>query len=73
MPECHGAHGTQEDHLLSRSGQETCFSCHDRDEVIQQSAHAKMGASDCTSCHEPHGSNREKMLKTAFNPSKDSA
>ena len=50
--------------LLAKDG-ELCFSCHEKTKEAKKSknAHMPFNADMCTSCHNPHGSNFQNMLK----------
>lgn len=63
--DCHGAHGTVTPTLLKEnSANETCYRCHAEKRGPFLWVHAPVQES-CANCHDPHGSNHEKMLKLA--------
>jgi DmsE family decaheme c-type cytochrome len=68
---CHSVHAPKSEtkQLKTASVQETCVQCH-RKEVnkVHKSAHMPVGEKngnkmECTTCHNPHGSQNVKMLK----------
>jgi DmsE family decaheme c-type cytochrome len=65
---CHSVHAPKSERaqLKTETQVETCVQCH-RKEVnkIHKSSHmpVKEGKMECTSCHNPHGSQNVKMLK----------
>lgn len=74
--DCHSVHHTVPPRRQARlikdrisktaSNTELCLSCHTnvRKNLTQRSSHPlREGQMDCTSCHNPHGSGGEKMLK----------
>lgn len=62
---CHSTHGTVTPALLKgNSLNETCYTCHAEKRGPFLWEHAPVTES-CANCHNPHGSNHEKMLKLA--------
>jgi DmsE family decaheme c-type cytochrome len=68
---CHSVHApkSEKGHLKTATQQETCVQCH-RTQVnkVHKSSHMPVGNQsgnkmECTSCHNPHGSQNVKMLK----------
>jgi DmsE family decaheme c-type cytochrome len=68
---CHSAHAPRSEKALLKTAaiEETCVQCH-RKEVnkVHKSSHMPVGAKngnkmECTTCHNPHGSQNVKMLK----------
>ena len=65
---CHTVHDPKSEDMLlkTETQQETCVQCH-RKEVnkVHRSSHmpVKEGKMECTTCHNPHGSQNVKMLK----------
>lgn len=65
---CHSVHGAKSGRaqLVKASVQETCVQCH-RQEVskLHRSAHmpVREGKLECTTCHNPHGSQNVRMLR----------
>lgn len=69
--DCHSVHSSKSKtaQLKTARVSETCVSCHtDKALKIRKSSHMPLheGKMECTSCHSPHGSNGEKMLKVGF-------
>jgi len=67
---CHSIHAPKgEKQLKTQSVQETCVQCHVKEvNKVHKSSHMPVGAKDgnkmeCTTCHNPHGSQNVKMLK----------
>jgi DmsE family decaheme c-type cytochrome len=59
---CHNAHGTISQALLKEpSINDSCFSCHTEKRGPFLWEHAPVVES-CVNCHDPHGSNHEKLL-----------
>ena len=54
--------------LIKSTELETCFQCHkDRRAQLARSSHMPLGSGDmtCSSCHNPHGSATDKLLREA--------
>lgn len=47
---------------LSAEGGELCYNCHDKAKFVASSVHAPVGVGMCTSCHNPHRSDNDKLL-----------
>ena len=63
--DCHNPHGTVTPTLLrENSTNETCYRCHAEKRGPFLYVHAPVNE-NCAYCHDPHGSNHEKMLKLA--------
>ncbi|PLX41010.1 MAG: hypothetical protein C0608_07105 [Deltaproteobacteria bacterium] len=58
---CHRPHGSEENHLLKRGTRLTCLKCHQQ--LDTKSSHAGKEGRDCATCHDPHQSVYEYMLK----------
>jgi DmsE family decaheme c-type cytochrome len=50
--------------LVASSANETCYSCHAEKRGPFLWEHMPV-TENCSNCHDPHGSNKEKMLKVA--------
>jgi predicted CXXCH cytochrome family protein len=62
---CHDAHVSQQlPALLKASAPQLCRQCHKTAEAAFRGSHAgyDVAQSDCTSCHNPHGSNKRGLL-----------
>jgi DmsE family decaheme c-type cytochrome len=63
---CHAPHGSpNEKMLIGATLNETCFSCHTEKRGPFMWEHLAVNES-CANCHDSHGSNRQRMLKTAL-------
>ena len=65
---CHSIHApkSEKGQLKTETQVETCKACHQKEvNKIQRSAHmpVREGKMECTSCHNPHGSDNVKMLR----------
>jgi predicted CXXCH cytochrome family protein len=70
---CHDAHGSGNEYLLVSQSQDFCLYCHQRQDVVNISAHQDMDATGCTTCHDAHASNNDHLLREAPNPNDDSS
>jgi DmsE family decaheme c-type cytochrome len=66
---CHSIHDAKSDHaqLKTANSIDTCVSCHKQEAMkVKRSGHmpVREGKMDCATCHNPHGSNNVRMLKT---------
>jgi len=70
---CHTVHNNSNDNMLAESSEsETCFGCHveQRAYTLKRSAHPirdmsradDAGSMNCSSCHDPHGSQAESLI-----------
>jgi len=60
--DCHNPHGVQEGRLVDQAAMaENCYQCHAEKRGPFLWEHIPV-REDCTTCHEPHGSNHLKML-----------
>jgi len=62
---CHAAHGSQNEDNLIKSETEICQSCHKFTDASFRSAHKNYPVEKgvCTSCHTPHSSTNDKLLR----------
>lgn len=65
--DCHEPHGSRGPGLLTvRNMKDLCFDCHEEDEVFEEDAvvlHGPVERGECTECHDPHYSERKKLLR----------
>ena len=66
---CHSVHDPKSEHaqLKTVNAIDTCVSCHKTEAMkVKRSGHmpVREGKMDCATCHNPHGSNNVRMLKT---------
>ena len=66
---CHSVHAPKGEKALlkAETQEETCQACHRKEaSKLHKSSHmpVREGKMECTSCHNPHGSQNVKMLKT---------
>jgi len=61
---CHGEPHRQEKPELDLTADvpDLCFQCHDAAAFQKKSVHSAVAAGMCTSCHNPHSSDRENLL-----------
>lgn len=80
---CHSAHGSNLTALLRANELELCLGCHD-DEIINSQGemipdvatlirtsrylHGPVQDGNCTSCHQPHASNEQRLLSKPYPP-----
>ena len=65
---CHNPHGSSNKKIVTRSGAEGCYVCHDskREEFKgKKVVHSPVASGGCTDCHDPHQSNSKYQLKGA--------
>jgi predicted CXXCH cytochrome family protein len=60
---CHEPHAAAGLHLLRRSGDDLCFSCHNRKLIAGRVVHPAL-EQGCTVCHSPHASDQPKLTLT---------
>lgn len=84
---CHAPHSSPHSRLLKNPWPILCFSCHDkgleRDEQTDKSTafrdnrrnlhylHLRKAGISCLTCHQPHASSQERLLRTAWKSGKD--
>jgi DmsE family decaheme c-type cytochrome len=66
---CHSVHNAKSEHaqLKTANSVETCATCHKTEAMkVKRSGHmpVREGKMECSTCHNPHGSNNVRMLKT---------
>jgi predicted CXXCH cytochrome family protein len=59
---CHDPHRSAFQYLLVSPAREFCTYCHEPKEIYSREAHRGI-TTDCTECHNPHGSDNEFFLK----------
>jgi predicted CXXCH cytochrome family protein len=60
---CHDAHQSPNQFQLRAAGDNLCFLCHDKSELIDNRfVHSPVAEGGCSSCHNPHKSDFPKML-----------
>jgi predicted CXXCH cytochrome family protein len=61
---CHEAHASEQDHILTAGAGELCASCHDVEDADLVRAHlgAELTGPECTGCHTPHGGENPSLL-----------
>jgi len=59
---CHDMHSSQADYKLVLSGQELCFKCHKKGQVLENENHEGTEDFDCIECHNPHGGEDKYIL-----------
>ncbi len=62
---CHNPHGSQKANMLTRSGAEQCFICHEdkRSAFDKTHQHTPVKDGECTACHDPHQSDHRYQLR----------
>jgi predicted CXXCH cytochrome family protein len=79
--ECHDPHSTNHKWVLIKNSQELCMNCHAKDGILQFHSHpfnvkprkalanplklTPAGELECLSCHHPHASDSEHLLRVA--------
>lgn len=65
-----GGAAKKEQHYLTAAQAELCATCHDYKDKTLVAAHRAQPfeKSVCTGCHQPHGSDRPKLLQTEMHP-----
>jgi len=49
--------------VLTENMPKLCYNCHDESKLKGEVVHAPFGSGMCTSCHDPHQSNNDKILR----------
>lgn len=69
--DCHKVHAAKDQVLVQETQAGVCFTCHKnvRSEIMRVSSHPiKSGQLACTSCHQPHGTESDRlMIKDTIN------
>jgi predicted CXXCH cytochrome family protein len=79
---CHAPHAANDSPNLKKPERELCLGCHDKPLKSGESVlidmkrwlsehdvwHAAIRENGCTGCHQPHGSERPRLLEKAFPP-----
>ncbi|MBI5610082.1 MAG: cytochrome c3 family protein [Deltaproteobacteria bacterium] len=79
---CHNPHASNVEHMLTRLPFDQCVGCHDKDGVVDAAGkpltnykklldenpvhHAPVAGKDCSSCHQPHGSENFRLLVAPY-------
>jgi predicted CXXCH cytochrome family protein len=77
---CHNPHASNDRHLLANRQDTLCMKCHDKPVttpdgrsiksmkpvLASQFLHGPVKQGECSACHEPHGTNRNDLLKRPF-------
>ena len=81
---CHNPHGSAVERLLIQLPFDLCVSCHDQDGRVDargkkllnikawlaanKNWHGPIAAKDCSACHQPHGGDNFRLLRTNYPP-----
>ena len=60
---CHHHHTARYEFLLLRPPNDTCFRCHDKDDLTTGAHHEGIEHQTCINCHDPHGGDDRFFLK----------
>lgn len=52
--QCHDAHRSRQEHLLTNTVLNLCVDCHDPPDELSAPSHKGDGVENCTRCHDPH-------------------
>ncbi len=79
---CHSPHASNVEHMLLRLPFDQCIGCHNKDTVLDSAGkpltnykklleenpvhHAPVAGKDCSSCHQPHGSDNFRLLVAPY-------
>ncbi len=79
---CHNPHASEVEHLLSKQPFDLCLNCHGQDGLTNHTGlrltnmktllsqnpeqHGPIATKDCTSCHNPHGSENFRLLAKEY-------
>ncbi len=62
--DCHNAHASPNEHLVSESGHQVCSGCHDSKTAGKgETGHGAIERFGCQGCHLPHGGDQASMLR----------
>lgn len=60
---CHHYHASPHEYVLHVGPNETCYRCHDGDDLTTGLHHADLETRTCTTCHDPHGGDNRFFVK----------
>jgi predicted CXXCH cytochrome family protein len=60
---CHNPHQSENENLLTRTGQSLCLYCHESNLVMALEEHKEIQDANCTDCHNPHGGENKYNLR----------
>lgn len=61
--ECNKCHNKSASNFLKTKKDKVCFTCHDSSDFKGEFAHGPVAVSDCLTCHFPHESEYESLLR----------
>ena len=65
---CHDPHQSPNKYQLKAAGEDLCFLCHDKTDIVGgKFVHSPVAEGGCTACHNPHASDFPKMLMAEGN------
>jgi len=63
---CHKSHDSKNEKLLLEPGNDLCYPCHVASEVERPKEHLDIGNERCIHCHDPHGVDKESVIRKAI-------